>query len=127
MAGWLQAIVVIGLVGVLHVPLGRYVPMVFVLGLAGSLARQRPVAVTAGSLRTDGPMFVSLALGVALVLVFLTFLPALSLGPLADGLRQRGLSASARSQVVNAPPAREVLTEALRGRGDPSGQGVRSV
>ena len=66
--------------------LGRYVPMVFVLGLAGSLARQRPVAVTAGSLRTDGPMFVSLALGVALVLVFLTFLPALSLGPLAEGL-----------------------------------------
>ena len=67
--------------------LGRYVPMVFVLGLAGSLARQRPVAVTAGSLRTDGPTFVSLALGVALVLVFLTFLPALSLGPLAEGLR----------------------------------------
>ena len=66
--------------------LGRYVPMVFVLGLAGSLARQRPVAVTAGSLRTNGPMFVSLALGVALVLVFLTFLPALSLGPLAEGL-----------------------------------------
>ena len=67
--------------------LGRYVPMVFVLGLAGSLARQRPAAITAGSLRTDGPMFVSLALGVALVLVFLTFLPALSLGPLAEGLR----------------------------------------
>ena len=67
--------------------LGRYVPMVFVLGLAGSLARQRPVAVTAGSLRTDSPLFVSLALGVALVLVFLTFLPALSLGPLAEGLR----------------------------------------
>ena len=66
--------------------LGRYVPMVFVLGLAGSLARQRPVAVTAGSLRANGPMFVSLALGVALVLVFLTFLPALSLGPLAEGL-----------------------------------------
>ncbi len=66
--------------------LGRYVPMVFVLGLAGSLARQRPAAITAGSLRTDGPMFVSLALGVALILVFLTFLPALSLGPLAEAL-----------------------------------------
>jgi K+-transporting ATPase A subunit len=36
---------------------------------------------------TDGPMFVSLALGVALIVVFLTFLPALSLGPLAEGLR----------------------------------------
>jgi K+-transporting ATPase ATPase A chain len=67
--------------------LGRYVPMVFVLGLAGRLARQKPVAVTPGSLRTHGPMFVTLALGVALVLVFLTFLPALSLGPLAEGLR----------------------------------------
>jgi K+-transporting ATPase KdpA subunit len=65
---------------------GRYVPMIFVLGLAGSLARQRQVAVTAGTLRTDGPLFVTLALGVALVLVFLTFLPALSLGPLAEGL-----------------------------------------
>jgi len=45
------------------------------------------VAVTAGSLRRDGPMFVSPALGAALVLVFLTFLSALSLGPLAEGLR----------------------------------------
>jgi potassium-transporting ATPase potassium-binding subunit len=67
--------------------LGRYVPMMFVLGLAGSLARQKPVAVTPASLRTHGPMFVTLSLGVALVLVFLTFLPALSLGPLAEGLR----------------------------------------
>lgn len=57
------------------------------LGLAGSLARQKPVAVTAGTLRTHGPMFVTLTLGAALVLVFLTFPPALSLGPLAEGLR----------------------------------------
>jgi K+-transporting ATPase ATPase A chain len=66
--------------------LGRYLPMVFVLGLAGSLARQKPVAVTEGTLRTDGPTFVTLALGVAVVLVFLTFLPALSLGPIAEAL-----------------------------------------
>jgi len=66
--------------------LGRYLPIVFVLGLAGRLARQKPVAVTEGTLRTHGPMFVTLTLGVALVLVFLTFLPALSLGPLAEGL-----------------------------------------
>ncbi|HYZ52446.1 MAG TPA: potassium-transporting ATPase subunit KdpA [Streptosporangiaceae bacterium] len=66
---------------------GRYAPMILVLGLAGSLARQKPVAVTPASLRTHGPMFVTLSLGVALVLVFLTFLPALSLGPLAEGLR----------------------------------------
>jgi potassium-transporting ATPase potassium-binding subunit len=66
--------------------LGRYLPMVFVLALAGSLARQRPVAVTAGTLRTHQPLFVTLTVGVAVILVFLTFLPALSLGPLAEGL-----------------------------------------
>ena len=58
----------------------------FVLGLAGALARQRPVAVTDGTLRTHWPPFVALTLGVALILVFLPFLPALSLGPLAEGL-----------------------------------------
>jgi potassium-transporting ATPase potassium-binding subunit len=66
--------------------LGRYLPMVFVLGLAGTLARQRPVALTAGTLRTHQPLFVALTTGVALILVFLTFLPALSLGPIAEGL-----------------------------------------
>lgn len=66
--------------------LGRYLPIVFVLGLAGCLARQKPVAVTEGTLRTHTPMFVALTFGVAMVLVFLTFLPALSLGPLAEGL-----------------------------------------
>jgi K+-transporting ATPase A subunit len=66
---------------------GRYLPIIFVLALAGSLARQKPVAVTIATLRAHGPVFAALTLGVALVLVFLTFLPALSLGPLAEGLR----------------------------------------
>jgi K+-transporting ATPase ATPase A chain len=66
--------------------LGRYLPMVFVLALAGALARQKPGAVTAGTLRTDGPMFVTLTGASAVVLVGLTFLPALALGPLAEGL-----------------------------------------
>jgi K+-transporting ATPase ATPase A chain len=76
--------VVLGLVMLL----GRYLPMVFVLALAGSLARQKPGAVTAGTLRTDGPMFVTLTGASAVVLVGLTFLPALALGPLAEGLRR---------------------------------------
>jgi len=42
--------------------------------------------VTSATLRTNGPAFAALTLGVALVLVFLTFLPALSLGPRAEGL-----------------------------------------
>ena len=66
--------------------LGRYLPMIFVLALAGSLAKQRPGAVTAGTVRTTGPMFASLTVFSALVLVGLTFLPALALGPIADGL-----------------------------------------
>jgi K+-transporting ATPase KdpA subunit len=66
--------------------LGRYLPMVFVLALAGSLARQKRGAVTSATLCAHGPAFTALTLGVALVLVFLTFLPALSLGPLAEGL-----------------------------------------
>jgi K+-transporting ATPase KdpA subunit len=66
--------------------LGRYAPMVFVLGLAGSLARQRPTSADPGALRTTAPSFVMLVLGVAVILVFLTFLPALALGPLAEGL-----------------------------------------
>jgi K+-transporting ATPase ATPase A chain len=66
--------------------LGRYVPMVFVLGLAGRLAGQRLAAGGPGSLRTTQPTFVVLVIGVAVILIFLTFLPALALGPLADGL-----------------------------------------
>jgi K+-transporting ATPase KdpA subunit len=65
---------------------GRYLPIIFVLALAGSLARQKPVAVTSGTLRAHGPTFAAMTVGVALILVFLTFLPALSLGPLAERL-----------------------------------------
>jgi K+-transporting ATPase KdpA subunit len=74
--------VVLGLVMVF----GRYLPMVFVLALAGSLARQKPGAVTAGTLRTTSPLFVTLTSATGLVLIGLTFLPALALGPLAEGL-----------------------------------------
>lgn len=65
---------------------GRYLPIAFTLALAGRLARQRPGTVTAGTLRTSGANFVALATGTALILALLNFLPALSLGPLADGL-----------------------------------------
>jgi K+-transporting ATPase ATPase A chain len=65
---------------------GRYLPMVFVLALAGSLARQRAGVVTSGTVRTTGPLFAGLTVFSALVPVGLTFLPALALGPIADGL-----------------------------------------
>lgn len=66
--------------------LGRFLPMVFVLALAGSLAGQRPVPVTAGTLRTEKPLFSALLVGAILIITGLTYFPALALGPLAEGL-----------------------------------------
>ncbi|NRQ37531.1 potassium-transporting ATPase subunit KdpA [Nonomuraea sp. NN258] len=66
--------------------LGRFLPIVLVLALAGSLARQTPVPASAGTLPTHRPQFVGLVVGVTIILVALTFLPALALGPLAEGL-----------------------------------------
>ncbi|WP_030442442.1 potassium-transporting ATPase subunit KdpA [Actinoplanes subtropicus] len=66
--------------------LGRFLPIVLVLALAGSLARQRPVPESEGTLPTHQPLFVGMVAGVTVVLVALTFLPALALGPLAEGL-----------------------------------------
>jgi len=65
---------------------GRFLPVVLVLGLAGSLARQRPVPVSAGTLPTYRPQFAGLLTGVTLVVVALTYFPALALGPLAEGI-----------------------------------------
>ncbi|WP_330281638.1 potassium-transporting ATPase subunit KdpA [Streptomyces sp. NBC_00588] len=66
--------------------LGRFLPMVFVLALAGSLAGQQPIPATAGTLRTEKPLFTGLLVGAILVITGLTFFPALALGPLAEGL-----------------------------------------
>ncbi|MYQ53157.1 MULTISPECIES: potassium-transporting ATPase subunit KdpA [unclassified Streptomyces] len=66
--------------------LGRFLPMVFVLALAGSLARQSPVPATAGTLGTHRPLFSGLLVGTVLVVTGLTYFPALALGPLAEGL-----------------------------------------
>lgn len=65
---------------------GRFLPMVFVPALAGSLAEQQPVPVTAGTLPTHRPQFVGLLTAVILIVVGLTYFPALALGPLAEGL-----------------------------------------
>jgi potassium-transporting ATPase potassium-binding subunit len=65
---------------------GRFLPIIFVLGMAGSLARQKPTPASAGTLPTHKPLFVGMVAGVTIILVALTFLPALALGPLAEGL-----------------------------------------
>ncbi|GLY50583.1 potassium-transporting ATPase subunit KdpA [Lentzea sp. NBRC 102530] len=65
---------------------GRFVPIIAVLALAGSLAAQKKVPVTSGTLPTTGPLFATL-LGASVVLVAaLTFVPALALGPIAEAL-----------------------------------------
>ncbi|MGH3158645.1 MAG: potassium-transporting ATPase subunit KdpA [Streptosporangiaceae bacterium] len=66
--------------------LGRFAPEIFSLGLAGSLARQNKVPVTEGTLDTRTPLFVGMVIAVVLVLVGLTYFPALALGPFAEGL-----------------------------------------
>jgi K+-transporting ATPase ATPase A chain len=65
---------------------GRFMPEIFALGLAGSLARQQPVPASAGTLDTRTPLFVGMLVGVVLILVGLTYFPALALGPFAEGL-----------------------------------------
>jgi len=66
--------------------LGRFAPEIFALGLAGSLARQAPTPASAGTLDTRTPLFVGMVVGVILILVGLTYFPALALGVFAEGL-----------------------------------------
>ena len=65
---------------------GRFLPIVLVLALAGSLARQGHTPESIGTLPTHRPQFVGMVVGVTLILVALTFLPMLALGPLAEGI-----------------------------------------
>jgi K+-transporting ATPase ATPase A chain len=66
--------------------LGRFVPIVLVLLLAGSLAKQAKVPESAGTLPTSTPLFGGLLVGVVLLITGLTFFPALALGPIAEAL-----------------------------------------
>ena len=66
--------------------LGRFVPLLLVLALAGSLARQAPVPTGTGTLPTHTPVFVGLLGFVVVVVAGLTFFPALALAPLAEAL-----------------------------------------
>ncbi len=65
---------------------GRFLPIIFVLALAGSLAKQGKTPESIGTLPTHRPQFVGMVTGVTLILVALTFLPMLALGPLAEGI-----------------------------------------
>jgi K+-transporting ATPase ATPase A chain len=67
--------------------ISRYWLIIPVLAIAGSLARKRPVAVTAGTLPTHTPLFVLMLVGVVLLVGALNFVPALALGPVVEHLQ----------------------------------------
>ena len=66
--------------------IGRLLPIALVLGLAGSLARQGVRPDDSGTLPTYRPQFVTMLVAVVLLVAGLTYLPALALGPIAEGL-----------------------------------------
>jgi K+-transporting ATPase ATPase A chain len=66
--------------------IGRFVPILAVLMLAGAVAQQQRVPATAGTLPTTGPLFAGLLGGTVILVAALTFLPALALGPIAEAL-----------------------------------------
>jgi K+-transporting ATPase ATPase A chain len=72
--------------GAIVMLISRFAPEIFVLALAGSLARQQPVPASVGTLETHKPLFAGLLVGVIIILVGLTYFPALALGPFAEGL-----------------------------------------
>ncbi len=65
---------------------GRFLMIIPLLAVAGSLAKKRQVPVSAGTFPTHGPLFVSLLVGVVVIVGALTFFPALSLGPIVEHL-----------------------------------------
>lgn len=66
--------------------LGRFLPIIMALALAGDFATQKPAAETAGTLPTHRPQFVGVMVGIAIIVGALTFLPTLVLGPLTEAL-----------------------------------------
>jgi K+-transporting ATPase ATPase A chain len=69
---------------------GRFLFKVLVLAIAGALAAKKYVPVSAGTLKTSGPMFVVLLISVVVVVGALSFIPALALGPIVEHLMMIG-------------------------------------
>lgn len=70
--------------------IGRFLPIVPIMAIAGSLAGKKTVPVTEGTFPTYGPMFVVLLIGVILILGALTYFPAMALGPILEHLQMLG-------------------------------------
>lgn len=66
--------------------LGRFIPIILPLAIAGSLAVKKPLAETAGTLRTDGVTFGVMTFATIIFIGALTFFPVALLGPIAEHL-----------------------------------------
>lgn len=66
--------------------MGRFFVIIPALAIAGSLVSKKTVPTSAGTFPTDGPLFVGLLVGVILIVVGLTFFPALAVGPIVEHL-----------------------------------------
>jgi K+-transporting ATPase ATPase A chain len=63
---------------------GRFLMIIPLMGIAGSLAAKKKLADTAGTFPVDGPLFTFLLIGVILIVSALTYFPVLSLGPYVE-------------------------------------------
>jgi K+-transporting ATPase ATPase A chain len=70
--------------------IGRFLFLIPLLAVAGSLAAKKKVPVTSGTFPTHGPLFVGLLVGTVLIIGALTFFPALSLGPIVEHFLMHG-------------------------------------
>ncbi len=77
------------LLGGLTMLTARFIPILFVLAVAGSLAGKKVAPAGLGTMRTDNPTFVVLLIGVIVLVGALTFFPALLLGPIVQSLTTR--------------------------------------
>jgi potassium-transporting ATPase potassium-binding subunit len=64
--------------------LGRFIPIIGPLAIAGSLASKKYIPESAGTLKVESPAFVAVLLSVILIIAALSFFPALTIGPLAE-------------------------------------------
>jgi K+-transporting ATPase ATPase A chain len=64
--------------------IGRFLFMIPLIAVGGSLAAKKKIPVTSGTLPTHGPLFIGLFVGTVLLIAALTFFPALSLGPIVE-------------------------------------------
>jgi K+-transporting ATPase ATPase A chain len=72
--------------GTIALYLGRFAPLLAALALGGAFAAKKTVPASVGTFRTDGPTFAVLLVGVILLTAGLMIFPALTLGPLVEGL-----------------------------------------